>query len=236
MATILEVTKDKVQTYLQQIYGPNYDSTVVELDDSFIVRRGSAAVHVTITPLGSGDCIIRSMAYVVQGARLTPDLLLGLMRQNAKTWFGAFGIMFDNTIVYTHTIAGVNLNANELRKSVATVAFMADDSDDKIRRIAGGKRAVDANAAIMKDARPAPPKKEKPAPKKVVTKPAPKKVVTKPAPKKVVTKPAPKKVVTKPAPKKVVKKVAPKKVVTKPAPKKVVKKVAPKKPVKKTRR
>lgn len=196
MANIISSTQKKVRSFLKTIYGPNYKHIVQELEEVFIVQRGSAAVHVSVKPLSKDDCIVQALAYVVSGAKIGPKLLTYLMRLNANAPIGAFGMLFDDTINFSHSITGANLNANELRTTIGTVAFVADETDDEIRRIAGGMRAVDANAVIMGDGEVAP------APLKSEKKPAAKKAsAVKPAAKK----PAPAK---KAAP---VKKVAPKK-------------------------
>jgi hypothetical protein len=149
MANIVASTQKKIKSYLKQIYGKNYSYMVLEIDDMFIIRRGSAAVHVSVMPLNKADCLVRAMAYVVQDAKIGPKILDYLMRLNSRQPVGAFGLMFDNTITYSHSINGAHLDINELRTTVATVAFVADETDDEIRKIAGGMRAVDANAAII---------------------------------------------------------------------------------------
>jgi hypothetical protein len=152
MANIVAQTQKKVKSYLKAIYKKNYSYMVLEIDDTFIVRRGSAAVHVSVIPLNKEDCLVRALAYVVQGAKLTPKLLDYLMRLNVRHPVGAFGLIFDNTITYGHSINGAHLDQNELRTTVATVAYVADEMDDAIRKLAGGMRAVDANAAVIESA------------------------------------------------------------------------------------
>jgi hypothetical protein len=152
MASIVAQTRKKVKSYLKTIYGKNYPYMVLEIDDTFIVRRGSAAVHLSVLPLTKEDCLVRALSYVVQGARITPKLLNHLMRLNVRQPVGAFGLMFDDTITFGHSINGAHLDQNELRMTVATVAYVADEMDDAIRKIAGGMRAVDANAAVIETA------------------------------------------------------------------------------------
>ena len=66
-----------------------------------------------------------------------------LLRKNAELHIGGFGLLFDDTIVFQHSIAGTNLDANELVTSVNTVAVIADYYDDEIVERSGGKRATD---------------------------------------------------------------------------------------------
>jgi type III secretion system-like peptide-binding chaperone len=199
MASIVVQTRSKVKKFLREAYGKQYNEIVQELDGSFIVRRGSAAVHVSIKPLHKTDCLVQARAYVVQGAKIGPKVLGYLMRLNATNVMGAYGLLFDDTITFSHTIAGANLDANELRTTVATVAFVADESDEDIMKMAGGMRAVDAipemtnltEMPLKKAAKKKAPAKKKVAAKKVVVKKAPAKkaavkkpVAKKPAPKK----------------------------------------------------
>jgi hypothetical protein len=172
MADIVKSTRNKVRTYLKTVFGKHYKDIVLEIDDVFVVRRGSAAVHVSVRPMGKTDTLVQAMAYVVQGAKITPRLLNYLMRLNAINQIGAFGLIFDDTITFSHAIAGAHLDANELRKTIGTVAYVADETDDEIRRLAGGKRAVDANAEIMCEDTAAEPAKKKAQAKKAPAKTA----------------------------------------------------------------
>jgi hypothetical protein len=206
MNAIVIATRKKVRKFLKNMYGETYAIAVSEVDDAFILRRGSADVRVSVRPLTEEDCIVEAVSYVVQGAKITSQLMNFLLRQNSVNPFGAFSLIFDDTVVYKHCIMGAHLDLNEFRTTVRTVAFVADEMDDVIRTMSGGKRAADVPAAVKVKAAP-----KKAAPKKA----APKKA----APKKA----APKKA----APKKAApKKAAPKKA----APKKAApKKAAPKK-------
>jgi hypothetical protein len=57
-----------------------------------------------------------------------------LLRKNATLHFGAFGLAFDRTLVFSHSIAGRNLDYNELRATVETVGAIADYYDDHFRQ------------------------------------------------------------------------------------------------------
>lgn len=199
MATIIDSTYDRVRQYLHAIYGARYEGAIIEYERSFIIRQGSAAVHVTIKPWHEEDCVVQALAYVVVGARINPELTGFLLRENTRTPFGGFGVLFDDTITFSHSITGANLDLNELRATVRHVAFMADEYDDMIRDIAGGYRAVDAGSLLMSEpvvaARPAARPPRKAAPKK---KPAPKNLLRKPAKRAVKSAPK-KKPVKKPA-------------------------------------
>ena len=182
MASIVHATLKKVKGYLKEIYGKNYKTSVQEVDDSLIIRQGSAAVNVFVRPLSKNDCLVTSQAYVVQGAKIGPKLLGKLMRLNATNPVGAFGLLFDDTIVFRHSVSGANLDLNEMRMSIRTVAFFADEYDDDILKIAVGFRAIDAQAMLSNEAAVLAEEKKAAATKKVASKKAaPKKVAPKKA-------------------------------------------------------
>jgi hypothetical protein len=151
MASIVESTRAKIKRYLKEIYGKNYRNVVQEVDKTMVIQHGSASVNVVVRPLSKDDCLVTTQAYVVQGAKIGPKILGMLMRHNATNPIGAFGLLFDDTIVFRHSVSGANLDVNELRLSIRTVAFFADEYDEEIVRITGGKRAVDAHSLIDGD-------------------------------------------------------------------------------------
>ncbi|HNM14252.1 MAG TPA: YbjN domain-containing protein, partial [bacterium] len=85
-----------------------------------------------------------SFAYVVQDARLTDELMKFLLRENATLHFGSFGLSFDGTIIFGHSLAGANLDENEFSASIKSVARIADHYDNKIVEMAGGMTAREA--------------------------------------------------------------------------------------------
>lgn len=176
MASIVNATRMKVKKYLKEIYGRNYSKSIQEVDDSFIIQQGSAAVNIFVRPLGEEDCLVTAQAYVIQGAKIGPKILGMLMRLNATNPIGAFGLLFDDTIIFRHSISGAALDLNELRLSIRTVVFFADEYDDRIRKIAGGTRAIDAEGLLGKGSARA---KKVPAKKAAPRKAVPKKPVVK---------------------------------------------------------
>ncbi|MFA6234770.1 MAG: YbjN domain-containing protein [Bacteroidota bacterium] len=148
MASIVNATRNKVKSFLKEIYGRNYKNSVQEVDDSFVIRQGSAVVNIFVRPMSKEDCLVTSQAYVVQGAKIGPKILGMLMRLNATNPVGAFGLLFDDTIIFRHSISGANLDLNEMRTSIRTVAFFSDEYDDAICKIAGGTRAIDAQSLL----------------------------------------------------------------------------------------
>ncbi len=112
-------------------------------DSSFAITRGSTQVMIQIKHFLKDETIVVCLSNVVRGARIEQDLMHFLLRKNAELQFGAFALLFDGTVTFSHSIAGSNLDSNELITALSSVAFISDYYDDVITEIAGGKRASD---------------------------------------------------------------------------------------------
>lgn len=134
---LMDSTIAKVEAVLNEKF-PEY----VKFDaGSYTISRGSTQVMILVRPFTEDETCIECMSNVVTGAIVTSELMQFLLRKNAELHIGAFGLLFDNTIVFQHSIAGTNVDSNELELTVNTVAVIADHYDDKIVEMAGGKRA-----------------------------------------------------------------------------------------------
>jgi hypothetical protein len=142
---IIKTTENKVRTYLKQMFKKNFQ----EFDGRFILTEGSAIVQIVVRPWYDNDSVIDIFSFVVEGANITPDLTNFLLRKNATLHFGAFGLTYDNGIIFTYSLAGANLDFNELKSALMMVATISDYYDDEIVKIAGGKRGIDVKEMAM---------------------------------------------------------------------------------------
>ncbi len=110
---------------------------------TFTISRGSTQVMIIVRPFTANETSVECISQVVTGADISPELMNFLLRKNAELHFGAFGLYFDNTVTFSHSIAGTSLDENELINTLNAVAIIADHYDDKIMELAGGKRAAD---------------------------------------------------------------------------------------------
>jgi len=136
---LIKSTVEKVENYLKDIF-PDYISFG---DDSFTVNYGSSQIMVIVRPFTENETCVEIVSNVVTGANITPELMKFLLNKNAEIHFGAFGLLFDNTITFQHSIAGTNMDKNEFETSLKAVALISDYYDDEIVSIAGGKRGID---------------------------------------------------------------------------------------------
>lgn len=137
---ILKV-QNKVESYIKKLYKKNYEK---HDDGRFLVFEGSTVVQTVIRPWHSSDVIVESFSYVVQDSRLDENLMRFLLRENAVLHFGSFGVTYDGTIIFGHSLAGAHLDENEFNASIKSVARIADHYDNKIVEMAGGMTAREA--------------------------------------------------------------------------------------------
>jgi hypothetical protein len=136
---VVAKSTNTVRTYLTKLFKKNYQ----EMDGRFILTEGSAVIQIVIRPWYDNDAVVDMFSYVVEGANITPEITNFLLRKNATLHFGAFGLTFDNTIMFSYSLAGMNLDLNELKAALKMVAAISDFYDDEIVKIAGGKRGID---------------------------------------------------------------------------------------------
>ncbi len=144
---ITDDTRDRVRQYLQEIY-PDF----VEFDNgTFTLQEGSATVSIIVRPWYEADSAVEFTSQLVTDATVTPELMTWLLQKNVELHFGAFGLLFDGTIVYSQTLPGCDLSRREFEATVRTVGTIADHYDDEIVGIAGGKTGAQATAEPAKE-------------------------------------------------------------------------------------
>lgn len=110
---------------------------------AYVITHGSSSVMIMVRPYTETDTMVELLSQVVTGATVTPELMHFLLRKNAELHFGAFSLLFDGTIVFSYSLPGTSIDANELEAAVTSVAVIADHYDDHIVQMAGGKRHAD---------------------------------------------------------------------------------------------
>jgi hypothetical protein len=136
---LIQKTSLKVENLLKEKY-PDY----IQFDENtFTIKSGSAQVMVLIRPYTESETIVEFVSNVVFEAEVTFELLHYLLRKNAELHFGSFGLLFDDTINFSYSIAGSNLDENEFVTALESVAIIADFYDNEIIARAGGRTYID---------------------------------------------------------------------------------------------
>ncbi len=112
-------------------------------DGSYTISRGSTQVMIIVRPFTNEEACVECLANTVMGAKVSPDLMHFLLRKNSELHFGSFGLLFDNTITFSHSFSDKSLDSGQLEISLDSVATISDYYDDIIVDLAGGKRAMD---------------------------------------------------------------------------------------------
>lgn len=136
----IELLRSKIETYLRQ-KGLIYE---VSPDGSYRIRHGTTLV--LIQPAQWGErTLVKLLAPVSLNITLiTPELTLFLMEKNDNLLFGKFALNTQSkSIWYEHTLLGDFLDVEELFVAVAAIASTADQYDEQVSTMAGGKRLVD---------------------------------------------------------------------------------------------
>lgn len=117
-----------------------------KIDDKlYVVKQGSAYVMINIVPWGEDKAMVRCAAQLVKGVRMDGELATQLLTLNGHLRFGAFAYDPDEQLVlFIHSIlGGSTLDPDELHATVADVAIIADEYDDKLATKYGGQRMRD---------------------------------------------------------------------------------------------
>ncbi len=132
-------TQNRVRLVLQERFANFIDFG----DGTFAIPHGSSSVAIVVRPYTETDTMVELIAQLVSEANVTPELMHWLLRKNAELHMGSFGLLFDDSIIYSYALSGNNINADVLESAITSIAVIADHYDDEIVQMAGGKRAVD---------------------------------------------------------------------------------------------
>lgn len=127
---LIEQTHRKIKSFIQELFN---DDEVIELDNTYSFTFGTVSVNVRVLPWHTEDVLVEVFSYVAEEVELSSSLMEELLRLNATTHFGAFGLTFDNSVVFTYSLAGANLDLNEFTAAVQTVATVADSYDELLK-------------------------------------------------------------------------------------------------------
>jgi hypothetical protein len=135
---------EKATEAVEAILAKHFPDHIAFEKGKYTISRGSTQVMVVIRPFTAKDCSIEFIATVVTDAKVDAELSKFLLRTNTELHIGGFGLMFDDTIVYQHSLPGETVSDESFAVALNAVAAIADYYDDEIIKLAGGKRACDS--------------------------------------------------------------------------------------------
>ncbi len=141
-ADALDELRTRIATYLNA--GHIRYST--HEDGSYIVKQGAGSTLVSIQPMNwKSRTLVKIVApLAVQITTTSGELGLWLAQKNNALMFGRFSLDLPRSAVWLeHILLGDYLDADELLAAVSQVALLADEYDEQVAAMAGGKRAAD---------------------------------------------------------------------------------------------
>lgn len=139
MSALLDTARTTVGAFLAERFPDAIDYG----DGSYTISHGSSSVMIVVRPYTETDTMVELISQIVTGATIDEEVMRWMLRKNAELHFGAFGLLFDDTIIFSYSLPGNSLDAGELESAITSVAVIADHYDDIIVNMAGGKRVAD---------------------------------------------------------------------------------------------
>jgi len=129
---LIKRANEKVEIYLNEILE---EGELIKLNDIYSFQFGTVMVQVKVLPYHMDDVLVTVFSYLADDITYSPELGEKLLRLNATLHFGAFGITFDNSVIFSYSIAGANLDFNEFIAAVQTVATISDTHDEIVKEM-----------------------------------------------------------------------------------------------------
>jgi len=133
-----EACYQRVRELMTQLFGE--EASPDPNAPSFVLRRGSADVHVSVAALEE-QAVVSVFSWVATGVTPSEELYRYLLTENTNFVFGGFALGGDNSVIYQHSVVGDTIDKQQLRASVRAVADVADGYDDQIAGRFGGTTA-----------------------------------------------------------------------------------------------
>jgi len=125
---VLASTQATVDRYMNEMFDAD---EIIKIDDLYSFSFGSISVNVDVKPWHSEDVMVEVFAYLSDEMELTAEDMENLMRLNATISFGSFGLSLENSLKFSYSLAGKNLDMNEFSAAIQNVAAVADHYDEQ---------------------------------------------------------------------------------------------------------
>ncbi len=134
---------EETHTRMSEILAELFDEPYLDEETGhFYVGYGSTVLELSVEPYGPEETTVEVTSYCVQGVRLQEDLLLGLLELNHEQPVGAFSLV-GTDIFFSQSLFGRALGRKNLLGTIAAVANVSDEYDDRIVEKYGGQTALD---------------------------------------------------------------------------------------------
>ena len=143
---------DTVRQKVQRILTDELNRVEIDRDGDFVIRFESVVVFVKIYPMTDhedSDVAVRVYCPMITDVNLTPDLYKWIATEGQQFHFGSTYINPDDNgktgwIYFRITLIGNDLDPNELNGAVFRAVSTANDLDDRLKQMFGGKLFTEA--------------------------------------------------------------------------------------------
>lgn len=129
----------QVKSYLDELVDEHFDDA--EHCD-FYLKYGSTVLEISIAPYQEDDAVIEVLAFCVQGAKPSFEMLQELLRLNSEVPLGAFSVV-GSDVFFSHSFLGRRLSPEQFIASLESVASISDEYDDTLVTRYGGETALE---------------------------------------------------------------------------------------------
>jgi hypothetical protein len=114
----------------------------VDKDGDIALQQGSTRVFLRAMDLTEEHTLVKIFAPVsVEISRFNADVGQALLEANASLVFGKFSLDTENRVIwFEHMLLGKHLDAETLLVGIGMIASTADDYDETVSNMAGGRR------------------------------------------------------------------------------------------------
>ena len=138
----VESVRERVQRILTEEYG----QVIVDQDGDFVINNGSARIFISVTEIKLG-VVVKLYSPLLRNVPTSADVFKWVATEGQNRWFAHATLLEQDDatchITWEHDLLGDYLDREELLHAVVAVAAGADDLDDKVQKMFGGKRASD---------------------------------------------------------------------------------------------
>ena len=139
----VQQVREKVERYFTELTGTGFDTTP---GGSISARHGSTRLFMACAPLGAGLTAVHLSAPVVLAVAPGPELYRFLALTSGRYPFGRLLMRQSDThqslvdVFYQHSLLGDYLDREEFNLAVSIVAQAADELDNEMQSLFGGRR------------------------------------------------------------------------------------------------
>ncbi|MCA9493085.1 MAG: YbjN domain-containing protein [Alphaproteobacteria bacterium] len=132
----------KLEELVTQYLGQMNLSPEHSEDGLYLFKYGSTVVMISLFE-EADDTYVRFASVMLKDFEPSLELLQRILRLNTEVLFGSFLLFEDDTLSFSATLLGNQLDYEEFDKTLRYVAKISDDYDDELQALGGGQRAVD---------------------------------------------------------------------------------------------